>query len=159
MRLSRSLAVRWRDERLDEALEGIVLQQRLRTLVEAPFVRKAGGLLLEPLTARAAEPNAFADRTGYEAFINKVHIDDCLDDEGATLEGRLSVLTRQGVKAAIELAKRLEREGRYRVVLSLDAESPTVTLRFFGRRRGESWGDDDPDAYALEEVLMIDTGV
>jgi hypothetical protein len=33
-----------------------------------------------------------------------------------------------------------------------------MTMRFFGRRDGEAWGAEDPDAFQLEEVLMIDTG-
>jgi hypothetical protein len=156
MRMSKSFAGRWRDGHLDEVLPSTLLQPRLRALVEAPLVRKGGGLVLEPLVANATGPDAFQDRTGYEAFINKVHIDDLMD-AGSGPE-QLGALIRQGVKAAISLSHRLESEGRFRVLLSLDAELPTMTLRFFERREGEAWGAEDPDAFQLEEVLMIDTG-
>lgn len=63
----------------------------------------------------------------------------------------------QGVKAAVRLSERLEGEGPYRVLLNLDAELPTMTLRFFERRQEEPWGAEDPDAFPLEEVLMIYT--
>jgi hypothetical protein len=32
-----------------------------------------------------------------------------------------------------------------------------MSVRFFEIRAGEPWGGDDPGAFALEEVLMIDT--
>ena len=64
---------------------------------------------------------------------------------------------RQGARAALDLAKRLEVAGLYRVLLSLDPDARTMTLRFFERREGEPWGSSDPDSYALEEVAMFDT--
>ncbi|HEY2511925.1 MAG TPA: hypothetical protein VGI39_13745 [Polyangiaceae bacterium] len=154
--MSKSFGGRWRDERLDDLLASVVLHPRLRALVEAPLVRKAGSLSLEPLVANATGPEALHDRTGYEAFLNKVHVEDFIDDTGGGEP--LGTLIRQGVKAAVELSRRLESEGRFRVLLSLDPDLPTMTLRFFGRRDGEAWGAEDPDAFQLEEVLMIDTG-
>jgi hypothetical protein len=157
VRMSKSFARRWRDERLDEVLPSIVLSPRLRGVVEAPLVRKAGGLVLEPLAANATGPEAFQDRTGYEAFINKVHVDDLIDLIGSERE-RVRALIQQGTRAAVDLSRRLEGEGPFRVLLSLDPELPTMTLRFFERRNGEAWGAEDPDSFQLEEVLMIDTG-
>ncbi len=112
--------------------------------------------MLEPLVANATGADEFPDQTGYEAFINKMHVDD-LVEPGGTNHEQLSELIRQGAKAAVELSRRLESEGRFRVLLSLDADLPAVTLRFFQRREGEPWGADDPDAFRLEEILMIDT--
>ena len=157
IRMSKTFATRWRDEQLDNSMEAIELQPRLRAHIAAPFVRRAGALLLEPLVANATGADAFSDRTGYEAFINKMHVDD-LVEAGDTSAKQLGELIRQGVKAAVELSRRLEQEGRFRVLLSLDADLPAATLRFFGRREGEAWGADDPDAFQLEEILMIDTG-
>ncbi len=143
---------------MDDLLGTIVLQPRLRALVEAPLVRRAGSLVLEPLVAAASGSEAFQDRTGYEAFVNKFHVDDFIDDADGSGREQLSVLIHQGTKAAVELSRRLEREGRYRVLVSLDPDLPTMTLRFFERRDGEPWGAEEPDAFQLEEVLMIDTG-
>lgn len=39
MRMSKAFKRRWRDERLDDVLAGVVLQPRLRALVEAPLVQ------------------------------------------------------------------------------------------------------------------------
>ncbi len=157
MRMSRRFVARWEAERLSEVLPKIELHPRLHELVRAPFVRRAGGLLLEPLVADATGPESFQDTTGYEAFVNKFHVDDLVDEAGTSDRDRLRILIQQGTKAAIELSERLKKEGSFRVLLSFDADLPTMTLRFFARREGENWGADDPDAFPLEEVLLIDT--
>ena len=158
IRISKTFAARWKDAKLDGSASGVTLDPRLGALIEAPLVRRAGCLLLEPLAANATGADAFPDRTGYEAFINKLHVEDYVDEQSGTDDDRLVALVRQGVRAALDLAKRLERAGLYRVVLSLDPDVRTVTLRFFERREGEPWGSSDPDSYALEEVAMFDTG-
>jgi hypothetical protein len=113
MRMSHGFGSRWKSERLDDLLPTITLQPRLRALVGALLVRRAGGLVLEPLVVHASGPEAFQDRTGYEAFVNKVHIEDLIDDAGGTGQEQLSLLIQQGAKAAIELSQRLEGEGRF----------------------------------------------
>jgi hypothetical protein len=157
MRMSKGLKTLWRQERLDELLSSIALQPDLRALVEAPFIEKAGGLLLEPLAEHATGPEAFPDRTGYEAFVNKFHVDDFIENTCATARERLGLLVQQGAKAALVLSERLVDKGSYRVLLCLDEEGPTMTLRFFEHRQGEIWGGDDPDAFPLGEMLIIDT--
>lgn len=158
MRMSKSFATRWIANKLDEVLPAIELEPRLRALVHAPFVRRAGGLLLGPLASNASGPESFQDIAGYEAFINKFHVDDFIDAPKISEQGVLQFLVQQSAKAAIALSERLGKEGRYRVLISLDPDLPTSTLRFFGLRQGEQWGAEDPDAFQLEEVLMIDTG-
>lgn len=155
-RMSRAFQQRWQRERLEEVVVDTVLQPRLAAVVTAPFLRTASGLVLEPLSGGATGREAFPDWTSYEAFINKVHVDDLMDWPEVTPD-RLGELVQQGVKAAFVLANRLEGLGRYRIFVSLDVDSPGLALRFFERREGEAWGSEDPDTYALEEVLMIDT--
>ena len=157
MRMSEKLRKLWNEYQLDQLLTNIVLEPRLHDLIHAPFVRESGCLLLQPLVTQATRPEAFPDLTGYEAFVNKVHIDDYVDVADNEQQRGLRVLVQQGAKSATELAARLASEGSYRVVMSLDIESLTLTLRFFERRAGEQWSADDPDAFQLEEVLMIDT--
>jgi hypothetical protein len=144
MRMSKGFGARWTDERMEDTLATVVLQPRLRALVGAPLVRRSGSLVLEPLVANATGPEAFQDRTGYEAFVNKVHVDDLLDDAGGAGTAQLEMLVRQGARAAVELSRRLESEGKYRVLLSLDPDLPTMTLRFFERRDGEPWARKIP---------------
>ena len=157
MRMSQGFEARWRMERLDELLPQVALQSCLRALVHAPFVREADCLLLEPFVVQTTGAAAPADRTGYEAFINEVHVESFLDDPDVVGPEGLTTLIQQGARAAVELSERLEREGAYRVLLSLDTETPSIILRFFGLREGEPWGLSDPDEYQIEDVLMIDT--
>lgn len=156
IRASKRFLARWPGRLRADDLTDIVLQPQLRALIEAPLVESEGSLLLEPLKAVAPTLSSFQDRTGHEAFVNKIHIDDFFDQMDDD-EMRLNELIRQGVKAAVVLSKRLEAFGSYRVFLSLDADLAAMTLRFFERRGGEQWGADDPEAFQLEEVLIIDT--
>jgi hypothetical protein len=156
MRMSKGFKILWQEHRLDELLSSIALQPSLRALVEAPLIEKAGGLLLEPLAEHVTGPAAFQDRTEYEAFVNKFHVDDFMENTGATDRDRLGLLVQQGAKAALMLSERLVYKGSYRVLLCLDEQEPTMTLRFFAHRPGEIWGGDDPDAFPLEEMLIID---
>jgi hypothetical protein len=156
--MSKALEEHWQPERAGDAVEPSVLVPRLRALVEAPFVRTAGALLLRPLAGQSTDPSAFPDRTGYEAFINKIHVEDFLDREVAADDpSGLAELVAQGIAAAMALSERLEKEGAYRVLLSLDSDVPALTLRFFERREGEPWGPENPEDAPLEEVLLIDT--
>jgi hypothetical protein len=155
--MSEGMRRRWQEERLDELLQIVALQPDLRALVEAPFVRKAGGLLLEPLTEHVTGPEVFQDRTAYEAFVNKFHVEDLIENMRTSDSEKLSLLVQQGAKAAFTLSERLASQGNYRVLLCLDKEAPAMTLRFFERRPGEPWGEDDPDTFPFEDVLIIDT--
>ena len=159
MRMSKRFRILWQEERLDDLLPSIALQPSLRALVEARLVERAGGLLLEPLAEHVTGREAFQDCTAYEAFVNKIHIDDFIDNKRPTERERLGLLVQQGVKAALVLSERLVHEGSYRVLLCLDEQDPTMTLRFFKHRPGEMWGGDDPDAFPLEEMLIIDASL
>ena len=99
----------------------------------------------------------FQDHTGYEAFVNAFHVEDYIDSDSERRDEDTSELMRQGGKAALELSKRLEIEGMYRVVLSFDNEFPAMTLLFFESREGEPWISEDLDEYPLEGILVIDT--
>jgi len=156
MRMSEAFAQHWRDERLDEVLSAITLNPELRALVHAPLVRQAGTLLLEPLSLTTPEPECFPDVTGYEAFTNKIHVDNFID-ERASPRQQVGELIRQGTRAALDPSRRLEAEGRFRVLLSLQLDMQAMTLRLFERRDAEPWGTDNPDDYEHEAVLMIDT--
>jgi hypothetical protein len=149
---------RWREARLDETLPKTELQARLLQLARAPLVRKDGCLLMKPLSVHVTGPEMLPDRTGYEAFVNHIHVGDYLDSPGRTRKARMDVLIRQGIKYALTLAERLTGLGEYRVLFCLDPDEPGVTVRFFERRDGEPWDTEDPnDIQSGEELLYIDT--
>lgn len=156
-RMNKAFEARWKQSKLDNRLTMIELQPRLATLVNAPLIRTGGALVLQPLFSDATSADSFEDRTAYEAFVNKVHVEDFLDERWSDEAKDVTALLEQGSKAAVTLAARLQEYGSYRVLLSLDVDLPTTTMRFFERRGGEPWGADDPDEFQLEEVLIIDT--
>lgn len=160
-RMNPRFAEFWQDASLDDDLTGIVLMPRLEEVVRADLVRTAGCVFLAPLydeAARSASIRALKDETGCEAFVNKLHVEDYLgSDVEPTREG-VRALVCQGAKAAAVLAERLDREGPYRVLLSLEPQWPSMVLRFFCRRKGQPWGPDDVSELSQEGLLIIDTG-
>lgn len=139
---------------IDDVLElsTAPIPERLRRLVTAPLVEDGGGLFLQPLLGRAVvSVGALPDRTGREAFVNKFHVGDFVDDVS------LNALCTAGTRAALLLSRRLADEGSYRVILSVDGDGLAVTMRFFERRPGETWGPDNPDDLKHEGALYIDT--
>jgi hypothetical protein len=92
----------------------------------------------------------FQDRTGYECFINHVHVP--FDT------------TRESLQASVEFASRLRSElaliakGRpFLVILAISGKHCPV--RFHQRRPNEVWLDDDLEEYVEEAILVLPVGV
>lgn len=164
----------WRAHKLDEAVPHVVLQPALQEVVQGPFVRRDGCLLLERFAAASTGTEAFRSKTEYEEFINHFHPDDYIDDfrrqafgeVGAVRgdrppdAGQLRVLLCQSVKASLLLAKRLDKETlMYRLVLSVDLAWPTARLGFSEVRADELPAfEADPEQLRREPILLIDAG-
>jgi len=157
MRMSKSFAARWDAARLRPSMLDIALHPRLGEAIGAPFACLNGGVFFQPLLTHATRRDSFPDVTGYEAFVNKIHVEDLLEEVEGSPDEQLEVLLIQGVIAALRLSNRLRDIGEFRVLLSLDPDIPTLSLRFFGRRNGESWGPEAPEAVELEELLIVDS--
>jgi hypothetical protein len=93
------------------------------------------------------------DRTGFECFINHVHLPFSR--------------TRESLMSCLEYAETLEQalmpltpDRRFRVMVALpkDDESPesACTVRFHQIRTGENWIADDIEGYKSEAVLVFD---
>jgi hypothetical protein len=84
----------------------------------------------------------FPDRVGYEAFINKIHVDDWCSDAlaRAPLEEKLA----HGLILADRVgAWAVEHETSIDVVISADAATNDVVFRFHGVHAGEpSWAGE-----------------
>ena len=139
-------------ERLKQCRES-TLDPRLAELASGPLTVVGGAVVLKALlTATVGSPNKH-DLTGWEAFVNKVHVEDYLDPD-VTGNQRLM----QGINYAQAIAERLCAEGRpFTVVLGRDPESDAVTVRFFERHPGERpWIKDDLEGYLLNEIIAWD---
>ena len=92
----------------------------------------------------------FADRTGWECFVNKIHLEDWLDD--LALE-KQELLIAQAILLA-ERLKPLVATVALRFIVSFDEMS--CTLRMHQIRQGEDWLNDDLESYREEGILCWD---
>jgi hypothetical protein len=139
---------------LTDAAPGVVPAQ-LSTALEAGLADVDGCLLLESQRELVhASLEQFQDRTGYEAFVNHLH----LDVEGA--DPRESA--RAGLAAVMELSELVEAfpdAGPVQVVLSVDLDDPrSITVRFHRRRAGEAWLSADLEGFLTEAILVESIG-
>jgi hypothetical protein len=90
----------------------------------------------------------FPDRTGYECFVNHVHIDDYVSDASPP------ALAALGVAFAERLCDALTAHGgKFAVIVSSDDTSCSV--RFHRLRDGEQRVADNLESYRDEGVLVI----
>jgi len=131
-----------------QSIEEPPLDPRLGDLLAAGFVEHTGGTFLGSYKSRldAASRDDFEDMTGFECFINHVHVDDYVTASGRSLVA-------QGMRFAKTLADKLRGLGRYTVIISSDGD--TCSVRFHRSRAGESWLADDLETYRDEGVAAI----
>jgi len=96
----------------------------------------------------------FPDRTGYECFVNHIHIEDYLENGGLH---PLEMLGR-GIALARELKIRLGQlhgDKHFRIIVAFDGSSCTV--RFHTVRPDEEWVDKNLDRYREEAIAVLET--
>ena len=140
---------------------------RLMTLVTEPtrpLVSGLAGLLREQLIeengcwflaslrdgARTASLASFPDRTGFECFVNHIHIGDVVQISNVVESFR------HALGWAEALRKKLERHGEFNIIVSCD--DTDCSVRFHRIRPGETWLTDDLESYTAESVLVIPVG-
>jgi hypothetical protein len=128
-------------------IEKIQLESKLARIADGGIVSVDNSFLLRELAnvkTNATQEN-FPDKTGYECFINHVHIEDYVIEHFST-------------QAAIFAASVLRRwiaekfNGHLVAIISSDEESTTV--RFHHKRSNEFWLAHDLDGYE-QAVLEI----
>ena len=91
-------------------------------------------------------PSDFSDRTGYESFINHVHLPWSNEDEVFS-----------ALNFVFELRRGLggfDAERDFRVILAAGADDCTV--RFHEIHPNEAWLADDLESYPEEAILTVD---
>ena len=133
------------------------LSRKLEELLDAGFSR-ADGCVLQTVQVHLrgnARLEDFPDRTGYECFVNHIHVEDYFDEDGSSdLLARLG----QGIAFANNLKERLSAfsaNENFRLIVSSDESSCSV--RFHVIRDGEEWLSPDLNRYQQEAILVIDT--
>ena len=126
--------------------------RQLRELVESPIVEVRGATVLQRLITPGQEKHFEDDLTRFEAFTNHIHVEDYLDRRIRKV-GRLV----QAFLYAEALASRLANTGRrFRILVGRDPDSDSVTVRFFLRRKGQPWNDEDLESYKIDAVAQWD---
>jgi hypothetical protein len=130
------------DERLDPKLRGIV---------DGGFnIVNDCVLLAEQTGTTNATLDSFQDKTGFECFINHMHIDDFVSKD---VEENSIVF----VSKMLEKWNLKNNGGILNSIVSFD-KTGGASVRFHYKRRGESWLSDDLDGYqeAIFEMASSD---
>ena len=100
------------------------------------------------------EPKNFPDLTGFECFVNHIHVEDQLD---RPVLNEIALL-RQGIAFALETTTRLCSKfprKPFKVIVASTALGCGV--RFHLNRPEEEWLASDLDTYAKEAILVLET--
>jgi hypothetical protein len=132
------------------------LSSELLGLVEPGFIVVDGTVLLKTQEkfAKSIKPDNFPDLTGYECFVNHVHIEDYLGDA----ELGSNALLKQGVALANKIVEELSSlfpDKLFKAIVA--ANESGCSVRFHLIRSGENWLSDDIDNYGQEGILVLET--
>jgi len=119
-----------------------VLSPELATVLVAGFMEKEGCVLLASEARNSfAARDATQDETGYECFVNHLHV--------------------KNLEEALEFARRLNRALAERfkvdfvVIVSFDGREATV--RFHKLRTGQMWLNENLEGYLEEGIAVMDS--
>ncbi len=156
MEMNSAMRTRWHSSNLETAIKKLELEESLAQLAASPIADTVHGVVLEHLMIEGFRGHSLPDATGFEAFINKIHIGDFI--ESVTRPNAINYLLAQGVMYSEKIRGRLsDRPEKFRILLSLEPESGEVTVRFYMRRVGESWEAENLESYETEEIIRWDT--
>jgi hypothetical protein len=135
---------------LKAKLKNCTLSDELKSVVEEGFLASDGCFLLARLLQHQinVKLDDFPDRTGYECYINSIHIDDYVkvDFLGA------------GIGLLWGLFNWWECNFQSDVVLNaiISSEDMGVIIKFHVLRENESWVSENLEKYE-DEILVIDS--
>jgi hypothetical protein len=121
--------------------DGSALSPELSNVLDAGFVEEKGCVLLASKARSSAFASATEDETGYECFINHLHVED--------------------LGEALEIARRLHKvlaEGftsSFVVIVAYDGREATV--RFHRLRAGQRWLSENLEGYLDEGIVALDS--
>jgi hypothetical protein len=140
----------------DRVTGAVNLSSELLRLVEPGFTVIEGAVLLtaQEKLAMGTKPIDFPDLTGYECFVNHVHIEDYLSDG----ERGSNALLKQGVALANKIVEELSSSFPGKPFKAIVAANESgCSVRFHSIRIGENWLSDDLDKYGQEAILVLET--
>src|SRR5690554_2407495 len=122
------------------------LPMELKKIAKNGFIDKNGCVFLKELANRQTNVNLddFIDKTGYECFINSLHIDDYVE----------SNFLSYALVFVFELFERWKKNKNLQAIISVDEFGAVVKLH--KDRVGESWIGGNIEDYE-EAILAIDS--
>ncbi|WP_230413192.1 hypothetical protein [Paraburkholderia antibiotica] len=134
---------------IDELEFGKPLIPSLKSIADAGFVKKDECYLLDSFARKStnAKRADFQDCTGYECFVNSLHVED-YENEEPLAQGILLVDEVFCVWRASNPTLHL--------TATISADELTVVARFHVKRCGEQWLSDDIEGY-IDPVMSIDS--
>lgn len=129
--------------------EAAPLKDTLKTILLTGFVRDLGCITLKSQHSFTQPPiNHFVDETGYECFVNHLHLEDVIPSDNVCL------LLQQALMFAAELFRQkttssVSEELEY--IISSDQHE--VNIRFHVVRAGQCWLSTDLEKY--EEAIGV----
>ncbi len=140
-----------------EFAKGVELNPALSDLIAAGFKQCYGAVVFGDIQNAmiTVTPDNFPDLTGFECFVNHIHVEDLLGDRA--LADKPAIL-RQGVALALAIQKSLRSmfpDQQFQVILAFSEDGCSV--RFHLIRPTEEWLASDLDAYAGESILVLES--
>ena len=134
----------------------ISLKDELLKLLKPGFAEVNDSVLLrsQKKLAKRVGPDNFPDLTGYENFVNHVHIEDYFEDAVDSNE-----LLKQGLAFAHKTVEKLHSSfpgKQFKVIVAINESGCSV--RFHQAREGENWLSDDIEKYQ-DSILVLETPV
>ena len=136
--------------------KGSKLTKALSQLLAQGFTEIEGAILFTATSSigEDVESKNFPDLTGFECFVNHIHVEDQLE---RPVSNEIALL-RIGMAFAFETKNRLCSQfplKPFKVIVASTAHGCGV--RFHVNRPGEQWLTSDLDSYAKEAILVLET--
>lgn len=139
------------NKKMSDALDSMnrdikVLPPELLSLISQGFCKRDGCTLLAALANKGtnAALNDFPDKTGYECFINSLHVDDYVKNNYLSYACLF-------VEELLNAWRKFNENENATVIVSSDEFG--VVVKFHVSRNGESWVGEDLERY--EEPIFI----
>ena len=142
---------RFRSDHSTWSFSGAPLDQELCSIADRGFVLAGDACRLEAFSSKNShvKTSDFPDLTGYECFLNSVHVDDYVR-ENVVEQGFLFI------ERVFLGWQKLLGSRTLNALASIEAPGSMV-VKFHLLRDGESWAADPLDDYLEEAVLVVDS--
>ena len=155
MRMNRRMMAKLGQSNPADFVRGEQLRGSLEKLLAQGFTKVDGAVVYAALgkVVKDVKTSHFPDLTGFECFVNHVHIEDQLSDPTADE----NTVLKQGIGFALATESQLGAQfpGLAFVVI-VAARATDCGVRFHLARPGEQWLADNLDGYAEEAILVLE---